>query len=288
MSRLPIISQLAFISCIMISSAITSCSTNESAVTDAALTEATANSTMSISSDSLLLDINYETGTLNSGISNLNTTDATAADASYIVSPGRAGDYAIAHKVNLADSTYFSDNHFRSESATANVPEGKHKPGDHRRYEFSLLLKDWTPYTTGMTQTGDIIFQGKLGGGGNPAWYFMTKRNSITFRMPNENLQATIVGDYRNHINKWMDFKVEVLWADTPTGYYKIYSRLPGQTNYTLVWEIHDFKTWNPDNPNAVSGYLKWGLYRPNSSMANGDVQTRIIYHDEIRVYQLP
>lgn len=235
-----------------------------------------------------LLVADYESGTLNSGIPDLDTTNATAADAAYMVTPGRTGNYAIAHKVVLGDSSYFSDNHWRSESATAQIPEGKHRPGDERRYEVSLLLKDWQSYVAGDSQAGDIIFQGKLGGGGNPAFYLMTKRNTIAFRAPNNDLQTTILSDYRSYINQWLDFRIDVLWADSPTGYYKVYMRLPGQTDYSLIWEIHNFQTWLPDNPAAVSGYLKWGLYRPGESLANGDVQTRIIYHDDIRIIQLP
>jgi Polysaccharide lyase len=235
-----------------------------------------------------LLWVNYESGTINSGIPNLNTTDATATDASYIVSPGRTGNYAIAHKVVLGDSAYFSDNHWRSESATANIPEGKHQPGDERRYEVSLLLKDWQPFVAGNSVAGDIIFQGKLGGGGNPAFYLMTKRNTIAFRAPNNDLQTTILGDYRPYINQWIDFRIDVLWSATNTGYYKVSMRLPGQTDYSFIWGIDDFQTWKPDNPLAVSGYLKWGLYRPGESLANGDVATRIIYHDDIRIIQLP
>lgn len=250
-------------------------------------TDSTGHISTYVGGDTLLV-VNYESGTINSGISNLNTTNATAADASYIVSPGRTGAYAIAHKVVLGDSSYFSDNHWRSESATANIPEGKHKPGDERRYEFSLLLKDWQSFVTGDSEAGDIIFQGKLGGGGNPAFYLMTKRNTIAFRAPNNNLQTNILTDYRPYINQWIDFRIDVLWSDTTSGYYKVYMKLPGQSDYSLKWEIHNFQTWMPDNPLAVSGYLKWGLYRPGQSLANGDITTRIIYHDDIRIIQLP
>ncbi len=235
-----------------------------------------------------LINVNYESGTINSDITGLNTTDATASDASYIISPGRTGSYAIAHKVTIGDQGYFSDNNWRSESATAQLTEGKFTRGDERRYEFSVLLKDWTPYTTGMSQAGDIIFQGKLGGGGNPAFYFMTKRNSIAFRMPNNNLQQTIIADFRPYINQWLDFRVDVKWEDGPTGYYKVYCKKPEESTYTLIWQVDNFHTFLPDNPDAVSGYNKWGLYRPDQSLTNGDVPTRIIYHDDIRIIKLP
>jgi len=235
-----------------------------------------------------LLFVNYENGTRNSGIQGLDTTHATASDASYIVTPGRDGSYAIAHKVVLGNTGYYSDNNWRSESATSQLVNGKFVRGDERRYECSLLLKDWMPYSSGMSQAGDIIFQGKLGGGGNPAWYFMTKRNEIAFRMPNNNLQKTIIPDFRPYINQWIDFRVDVKWEDGPTGYYKVYVKLPGSADYALIWQADNFHTYLADNPNSTNGYSKWGLYRPDQNLANGDVQTRIIYHDNIRIIKLP
>lgn len=236
-----------------------------------------------------MLYVNYEKGILNSGIKGLTTTHATAMDASYLVSPGQNGsNFAIAHKVTIGDPSYFSDNNWRSESATDQLMEGKFTRGDQRRYECSLLLKDWTPYTSGMSDSGDIIFQGKLGGGGNPAFYFMTKRNAIVFRMPNNNLQQTIIADFRAFINQWIDFRVDVKWEEQPTGYYKVYCKKPGDNDYTLIWQVDHFPTFMPDNPNAVSGYNKWGLYRVDQSLSNGDVPTRIIYHDNIRIIKLP
>jgi hypothetical protein len=238
-----------------------------------------------------LVNVDYESGTQNSGISNLNTTNATAPDAEYIVSPGRTGNYAIAHRVTIGDSGYFSDNHWRSEAATAQMFDtGKYYPGDERRFEASLLLKDWEPYTEGMAQNGDIIFQGKQSGGENPAWYFSAKRNSITFRIPNDNIEPTIIDDFRPYINQWIDFRVEAKMTTDNTGYYKVYYRLPGQTDYTLAWQVSNFRTFNQDVPEAnPSGYLKWGLYRPGQSITTDppNVATRIIYHDDIKIFEL-
>ncbi|MGE8343226.1 MAG: heparin lyase I family protein [Flavobacterium sp.] len=238
-----------------------------------------------------LVTVDYESGTKNSGIPNLNTTNATAPDAEYLVSPGRTGNYAIAHRVTIGDSGYFSDNHWRSEAATAQMFDtGKYYTGDERRFEVSLLLKDWEPYTAGMAQNGDIIFQGKQSGGENPAWYLSAKRNSITFRVPNDNIEPTIIDDFRPYINQWIDFRVDAKMTTDNTGYYKVYYRLPGQTDYTLAWQISNFRTFNQDVPETnPSGYLKWGLYRPGQSITTDppNVATRIIYHDDIKIFEL-
>ncbi|MFC9492253.1 heparin lyase I family protein, partial [Streptomyces hydrogenans] len=114
----------------------------------------------------------------------------------------------------------------------------------------------------------------------------MTKRNSIAFRSPILGLQVSVVDDFRPHIDKWMHFRVDVSWTDDSTGYYKVSSKLPGETRYTLRETYENVKTFHPVNP-ADFGYLKWGLYRPGQSLEKGDVPTRIVQHDDIRVLDL-
>ncbi|MDX2393564.1 polysaccharide lyase [Streptomyces sp. DK15] len=231
-----------------------------------------------------LLDIEYANGQLNSGIPNLTTTHATAADASYVVDSG--ADHAVAHKVTLGDPGYVSDGAPRSESATNDVHEGKFVVGDKQRYEFSVMLKDWETWESGESEAGDIIFQGKHAGGNLPSFYLMTKRNSIAFRSPTLSLQSTVVDDFRPHLGQWMHFRVDVSWTDDSTGYYKVSTKMPGESDYTLRQTYANVKTFHPVNP-AEFGYLKWGLYRPDQTLAKGDVPTRVVYHDDIRVLDL-
>lgn len=231
-----------------------------------------------------LLTIDYANGKLDSGIPDLTTTHATAADASYVVPSGT--DHAVAHKVTLGDPGYVSDGAPRSESATNDVHEGKFVVGDEQRYEFSVLLKDWKTFEPGDSESGDIIFQGKHAGGNLPSFYLMTKRNSIAFRSPTLDLQATVVADFRSHIGKWMHFRVDVKWTDDSTGYYKVSTRMPGEPEFTLRQTYENVRTFHPENP-ADFGYLKWGLYRPGQTLDKGDVPTRIVHHDDIRVLDL-
>ena len=238
----------------------------------------------SSSISSTLLTIDYLNGQLNSGVPNLTTTHATAPDASYVVPSGT--DHAVAHKVTLGDPAYVSDGAPRSESATNDVHEGKFVVGDEQRYEFSVLLKDWKTYEPGDSESGDIIFQGKHAGGNLPSFYLMTKRNSIAFRSPTLNLQATVVGDFRPHLGQWMRFRVDVKWTDDTTGYYKVSTRMPGESDFTPRQTYENVQTFHPVNP-ADFGYLKWGLYRPGQTIEKGDVPTRIVYHDDIRVLDL-
>ncbi|MCX5078523.1 polysaccharide lyase [Streptomyces sp. NBC_00424] len=231
-----------------------------------------------------LLTIDYANGQLDSGIPDLTTTHATADDASSVVKSGDG--HAVVHKVTLGDPAYVSDGAPRSESATNDVHEGKFVVGDKQRYEFSVMLKDWKPFAAGDSEAGDIIFQGKHAGGNLPSFYLMAKRNSIAFRSPTLGLQANVVDDFRSHIGEWMHFRVDVSWTDDTTGYYKVSTKVPGETQYTLRKTYENVRTFHPVNPTTF-GYLKWGLYRPDQTLAKGDVPTRVIQHDDIRVLDL-
>lgn len=233
---------------------------------------------------SALLTIDYGNGKPDSGIPDLTTTHATAADASYVVPSG--ADHAVAHKVTLGDPAYVSDGAPRSESATNDVHEGRFVVGDEQRYEFSVLLKDWKPFLPGDSESGDILFQGKHAGGNLPSFYLMTKRNGIAFRSPTLGLQANVVDDFRPHIGEWMHFRVDVSWTDDATGYYEVSTRMPGEAGFTLRRTYENVKTFHPVNP-ADFGYLKWGLYRPGQSPEKGDVPTRVVHHDDIRILDL-
>ncbi|MFI0976009.1 heparin lyase I family protein [Streptomyces sp. NPDC021093] len=237
------------------------------------------------SANSPLLNIDYKDGSLNSGIPGLTTTHATAPDASSVARSG--DDYAITHKVTLGDAGYESDGAPRSESATNDVPQGVFHVGDERRYEFRVLLKGWKTYEAGDSESGDIIFQGKHAGGNLPSFYLMTKRNSIAFRSPTLGLQADVVADFRTYVDQWMTFRVDVRWTDDRTGFYRISTRMPGEPEFTLRKTYEKVRTFHPKNPTEF-GYLKWGLYRPGQSIGNGDVRTRVVQHDDVRVSRTP
>uniref|UniRef100_A0AAU2VHM4 Polysaccharide lyase n=1 Tax=Streptomyces sp. NBC_00008 TaxID=2903610 RepID=A0AAU2VHM4_9ACTN len=232
------------------------------------------------------LTVDYENGALNSGVDDLSTTHATAPDASGVVRPGSGSSYAVQHKVTLGDAGYESNGAPRSESATDLLPYGQFNVGDVQRYEFSVLLKDWKTYTSGDSDSGDIVFQGKYAGGNVPAFYLMAKRNEIAFRSPHLNQQTTVVPDLRPYVNKWMSFRVDARWTTDETGYFKVSVRLPGESDYKPAASYENVRTYQPENP-AEHGYIKWGLYRPSESIENGDVPTRIVQHDDIRILDL-
>lgn len=228
-----------------------------------------------------LLNVTYESGTLNSGITGLGTTAASAPDAAYMITPGSTGSYGIAHKVILDDTAYTSAGQPRSESDALGIANARYQPGDARRYEFSVLLKDWTAWNSTMPADAEILFQAKPTSSG-PSFFIAAKRNAIVFRH-GASAQDNLVADYTSYINQWIDFRVDVLWSNNGTGTYSVYTRLPGGS-YTLKAQYSNESTYN--SPSAY-GYVKWGLYRADQSTANGSVATRIAYHDNIRIIAL-
>lgn len=236
------------------------------------------------SAQTQLLSVDYETGTTDSGIPALEPTAATAADAAFVSERyARAGRYAIGHKVVLDDPAYVSAGAPRSESATHRLAAGTYRNGDHRRYAFSVLLQDWQDWSDGAAPV-DIVWQFKHAGG-EPDMFVGVRRNQLVLRYADR--QILLIGDIRPYDNQWIDLRFDVLWANTPTGYFTADLRLPGETQYTRKADVADFATFSPATSGTV-GYLKWGLYRPDSRSATGAPLTRIALHDEIAVTQLP
>lgn len=239
-----------------------------------------------------ILNINYETGEFTSGITGITGSHATAADAVYMTSPGSTDKYAVAHKVTLGDDTYFSDGSYRSESDAVSLVKYRYAPGDERRYEVSILLKDWQSWNGTDPAYGDNIFQLKMSDNQLLPLRILTKRNAIVAR--NYQYQDNLITDYRPYINQWIKFRIDVKWTLDNTGYMRIYAKLPNQSDYKLFLERTNFVTFTGNPAVGNVGYLKWGVYREAGKDANGNVitsdnvLTRIAYHDDIRIIKLP
>ncbi|MES2774083.1 MAG: HYR domain-containing protein [Bacteroidota bacterium] len=238
-----------------------------------------------------ILNINYENGTANSGIAGINPTDAPAVDAAYMIAPGATGNHGVAHKVTLGNPVYYSDGAYRSESDAVSVPQYRYLPGDERRYEFSVLLKDWEQWNSANPAYGDNIFQLKMSDEQLLPVRILTRRNSIVTRNYTE--QNDLVTDFRPYINQWIHFRIDVKWTTDNTGYLKIYTKLPDQPGYNLMLDRDNFVTFTGNVANGNVGYVKWGVYREAGTDANGNVitsdnaLTRIAHHDDIRIFEL-
>ncbi|WP_017259835.1 heparin lyase I family protein [Pedobacter arcticus] len=230
-----------------------------------------------------LLNVTYENGTTNSGITGVNSTHATAPDAAYMVTEAASGEYAVAHKVVDGDQGYWSSNSFRSESDASEAPGARFLPGNERRYEFSVLLKDWSPWNNVDPAPETNIFQLKLTNGEVPL-QIRTKRNSmlLRFSVANKKPNVTVIEDVRSYVNKWIHFRIDVLWKDDNTGYMKTYMKLPEQLDYVLVDDKTNYHSYYASGNSGQHGYIKWGLYITPKNI------TRIAYHDDIRIIKLP
>lgn len=231
------------------------------------------------------LQVGYETGTSDSGIEGLGSTKATAADAEFISQDhARSGAYSIGHKVVLENSGYQSNNSYRSESDTIDILSTRYRPGMEIRYQFSALLSNWEDWQGGANPI-DIIWQFKHTQGG-PDATIGVKRNSLVLRYGESGQQATLIDDVRSLDNKWIDIQADVLWSDTDSGYITVDVRVQGETNFTQKFHVDNFKTFT-DNGTGNFGYLKWGLYRPDSTPSNNSLE-RVVYHDDIIIQPVP
>jgi hypothetical protein len=117
--------------------------------------------------------------------------------------------------------------------------------------------------------------------------YIAVKRDSIVFRSHNNNYQTDLITDVRDLVNQWIDVRIEVKWSPNPDGYVKVMIKNASDQAWRTPCELSNIVTFAKDT-GAYQGYYKWGLYRPTQTVANGSPVERIIYHDDIRVFNLP
>ncbi|ARS40215.1 hypothetical protein CA265_11350 [Sphingobacteriaceae bacterium GW460-11-11-14-LB5] len=252
-----------------------------------------SNSLNTLTAGDTILNVTYENGQYDSGITGVRGTVATGADAVGIISPGQSSLKGILHKVTLGKEGHYSAEAWRSEADALNYEPALFFPGMERRYEVSIYLKDWGQWNSANPPYGDNIFQLKVSGGDPVPLRLLTKRNSITARYDATG-NGTVISDFRSQINKWIDFRIDVKWTTDNTGYFKIYTRYEGEQDYTLRLQNLNAKTFTGTQlANGQKGYIKWGVYREAGRDASGNVitndnvLTRIAYHDNIRIIAL-
>mmetsp|Transcript_3556 Transcript_3556/g.3954 ORF Transcript_3556/g.3954 Transcript_3556/m.3954 type:complete len:292 (-) Transcript_3556:106-981(-) len=235
--------------------------------------------------DCCIFKATYETGTIHSGITGLQGTYAAAADAAFVTSEfARQGTYSIGHKVVIGDPNYSSSGAARSESDTLAVLDTRYTNGTNAVYKFSFLLHDWVDWLDQGIPV-DIIFQFKHTQGA-PDGFFGIKRNSLIMRYNGaERFQLNVVPDMRPFDNQWIDIKAEIRWRDDDTGSLKVWAKTPDDSDYILKIDKPNFRTFT-DAATGDFGYLKYGLYRPDSTLTNNAI-TREVYHDDIIVSEL-
>jgi hypothetical protein len=237
------------------------------------------------------LTINYESGTTDSGIASLTVTHATAPDAAYLVTPGRSGQYAIAHKVALGDPTYVSDGYPRSESSTEQLFDtaGVYYDNTQATYSFSLLLNNWQ---SSSSPDEDIIWQFKHDGtaavDGRHDIALGVSGNSLMLHWNGNISREPIISNVLPYSNEWIDFRFNVDWASDDTGSFTMSMRLQGETAFGHTVSESGFPTFDGTPGAGTFGYLKWGVYEHDGNIANGDPATRIVYDDDISATVTP
>jgi hypothetical protein len=238
------------------------------------------------------LTIDYETGTTNSGITNLTVTHATAPDAAYLVTDARAGQYAIAHKVTLGDDAYVSDGYPRSESSTEQLfnTAGVYYDNTHGIYGFSLQLRDFV--ATPSSPDEDIIWQFKHNGTtavpGRHDIALGVQRDNLMLHWDGNTSRIALLNDISDYNDEWIDFRFDIVWASDDTGQFTMTMRLPGETDFGHAVTRSGYDTFDATPGAGTFGYLKWGVYRNDGNLANGDQATRIVYHDDITATVVP
>lgn len=235
------------------------------------------------------LSIDYQTGTPNSGIANLGVTNAPAADAAYMTAPGAHGSqWGLAHKVMLSDSApgggYFSNGSPRSESSTdlLKTTAGVYYNNTQALYTFSLSLRDWQSNSASPNE--DIVWQFKHAGGRHDIALGI-QRDKLWLHWDGNANRLAIADVFAagNPLpNQWIDFRFHVQWRDDSAGWFRADMRLPGESDYGHTVIRSGFSTFGPTPGTGTFGYLKWGMYRNDGNLADGDPDTRIVYHDDI------
>lgn len=229
-----------------------------------------------------LLNVTYEDNSTTSA--GTVATHATAADAAFMVQPGATGNWAIAHKLVYGDSAYYSDGSWRSESDAIALSAARHAPGMERRYEFSILLKDWTPWVSGPIHETNI-FQLKISGNADTEsgvpLQLRVARNALRLRYVNSSRLYNFLDDVRPYYNQWIHFRIDAKWTLDATGYIRTYMKLPGQSDFSMVDDSVNYNTFAGDPAIGNVGYIKWGLYGLQEGL------TRVVHHDDVRIIAL-
>ncbi|OXA78391.1 Por secretion system C-terminal sorting domain-containing protein [Flavobacterium aquidurense] len=241
-----------------------------------------------------ILNVNYENGATNSGFTGIDVTHATAPDAAFMV-PGYTSTYGIGHTVKMGNPAYESDGGQRSESST--VDAYQFFPGEERRYEVSFKMKDWPAWTSTDPLYGVVLFQLKMSDGVGEPLRVIAQRNGIESKRDIRNANGDaittstpLVDDFRNYANDWIHLRIDVKWTTNATGYIKIYTKLPGEQDYSLKDQSENIVTFVSQSAGNI-GYLKWGVYtragNPGESLEGNTTLTFTAHHDNIKVFEL-
>ncbi|CAI7634050.1 unnamed protein product [Penicillium pancosmium] len=241
-----------------------------------------------------VFNVNYEDDSVSSGypttgpnrvlVPGIEPGLATAKDAVYMVA---GGAHNTAFAVVLDDPTYVGGGFPRSEFGYAGFPGATYKDCEHGEYSFSMLLKDLVPSVKGTRDAPaeDVVWQFKHHGGGHDLHLALVGTNLVLGWGGNVYKQV-IIDNVMPYVNKWMDFRFDVLWRSNNTGRFTLDMRLPGERKFGHTVAKKDLQTYVTASPDGTpwtgTGSIQYGVYRHSANSTAGDTKTLIVYHDEI------
>ena len=236
--------------------------------------------------------IDYEDGTKSSGTAL--RFDECCQHSIRVDDLPRTGRYSIRSDLHYGDP--FASSAARVESYTLGIPDSFYTPGDTVYYGFSIyILSTWQ-----RDSREDIVFQWKplpdacesSAHGGKYPSAFLTVQPSGKWRLRvNSDANRCSTPDSVRKVGydladvkpgSWHDFVFKFKWSYGSDG------RIDGwhQTNKNLGW--HSVLTATGPNtfndPDSTKAYLKWGIYKPAWNAGPTDVDSRMIFHDNIAV----
>ena len=226
-----------------------------------------------------ILNINYENAFLNSGVNDIDYV--TNQDIVKITSEdANSGNFSIKTMVGTS-SNYISYGKPRAESSTIRLKESLYSEDEIWEYKFSVMLsKKWFLDKSSGTE---IIWQFKRFNS-PPDAFIAVKGDRIVFRYSDK--QIVLFETIRPSI--WMNFVIYINWSSTNFGAIEIKYKFKDE-NLKFI----ELEGANMRNNKSKSGYLKWGLYRPDCLKENyhpcSEIQAeeRTIFHDDISARKL-
>jgi len=227
-----------------------------------------------------ILSLGYENGRIHAADLGVTAAPPAAGDAIRVdCSTGREGDCSLRSRVGPGED-YLSFGAPRAESSAMGNMRVRYHEGSAFRYRFSFKLED-----DGMTEPASvsaghsiaIIWQFKRFNG-RPDVFLGIKSDALVMRVGARDQYELVPASVP--VGRWIDVDIEVVWSLTDAG------RLQAEASLAdgAAWPSVELSGPTLIEQPAPSGYLKWGLYRPD---AVGRFKVGTVWHDAIRVYRL-
>lgn len=228
-----------------------------------------------------ILKLSYEDGKKNLPGIGVMAKPPPASDAIYVdCDDGREGQCALVSSV-ASGQDYRSFGAPRAESNAMDNYRARYHQGARFYYRLSFKLPDdalLRDRDISNAKAIEIIWQSKRFKG-PPDVFLGIKAGALVLRVT-DRLQRTLV-PAPVPVDQWVDVDIAAAWSTNEDG--KLYAQASHADGSS--WPLVEILGPNLRDTEPLSGYLKWGLYRPDVGDA---FPAGTIKHDRIEVYLLP